>query len=131
MSDVPQTIVNENARLELLRCLAEYRDFRAACGAKIKQGTGGAELPEYVPLFVPEWTNDRADILLAATEAGKLGDILLAHYGGDPGGRMLEALQGPVVCITDQGYDWIRARDLVGEDVQEAANRARPAGGSR
>jgi hypothetical protein len=109
------TTVNENARLELLRTLASYRDFRAT-GA-------GANCQEYVPLFCTEFVNPREDVLLAATEASKIGQISLDHFDNDPMGRAVEALQGPVVCITDEGYDWIRARDLLGEDAQETASR--------
>ena len=100
-----------NARLEVLRCLARYRetlDGEAAAGRD-------DHLPKFVPLFSGEWANDDDDIVLAARECTKLGEIEM-----DFGGSFTRRLLGPMVRITDLGLDRIRAHDAFGETEQDA-----------
>lgn len=111
--DVPETVVVENARLELLRMLALWREVSA---------TKGPNWPRLVPLFEGEWGNSREDIILAAREANRLDQIEM-HVCNDPAGRIVAALHGgfeAMVGITDSGYDWIKARDAAGEAAQES-----------
>jgi hypothetical protein len=110
-TNLPATDVRENARLELLRCLAWSRDFNREERAKDPVNWSAHD---FVPLFCGDFQNTRADMLLAAREAAALGDIELVE-----GKDVIALLEGPMVQITDQGYDWIKARDVIGEAEQE------------
>lgn len=119
------TKVCENARLELLRGLASWVDCRARLHKQYPdEEMWQGERYTFAPLFVGEWENSRADILLAAKECAALGEIEIA---GRPDVKdmpvhvwdSIVALEGAPVRITDKGYDWIKARDAIGEAEQE------------
>jgi len=115
------THVKENARLELMRLLALLEDSR--------RGQDG--WPEWTPLFECEadgeggWENDREDIILAMQEATKLGHVEshALHGTGNPMNRVIANLRGGrewMVKLTPEGSAWIRARDALGEVLQDA-----------
>jgi hypothetical protein len=121
MGDLPRTEVRENARWELLRCLALIRDEFP----KLKlDGT------MHVPLYEGEWQNSKDDIWLAAQEAGKLGDIEFhdLNRSTDPATRFIVRTlrdgRDAMVRITDQGYGVVKAHDLLGEVAQDARGSA-------
>lgn len=104
---LPETVVNENARLELLRSEAETRDvMRKLVADGALHGWDG-----WSPLWEELATNSAEDFRLAARECAALGLIEL-HI--DEHGNY-------AVRLLDAGYDWIKARDLVGEVEQEGA----------
>jgi hypothetical protein len=103
------TQVVENARLELLRCLAAVEEWVQRAQAEdeaqtidIRTGLPNVPgaTPTHVPLFVEDWGSGNEDILLAAKEAALLGDIEYNDAGHHP--------NGPMVRITPQGYKKIR-----------------------
>lgn len=114
----PSTEVRENARLELLRNLAWYRDW---CAKRAKEEPDEPLFRNgFAPLFCSEWENRREDIALAAKECDALGEIEMVRPDGtDKTFDVLVSLEGAPVKITDKGYDWIRARDAIGEAEQE------------
>lgn len=94
------TVVVENARLELLRRLAWFREYMAK---------RRFDWPTHCPLWEDPWVNPESDILLAIREARLLGQI----EGGPDYYR-----------ITDAGYDWIKTYDATGELNHECLRRA-------
>lgn len=111
-TEIPETVVNENARLELMRCLADFRDWLEKWNKENGREPGYLR---FVPLFEEEWKNSEEMIRLAAREARALGHV---EYTVNT-----EAFFGlsEMIAITDAGYAWIRSRDAVGEVAQEGA----------
>jgi hypothetical protein len=104
-----------NARLELLRSLADCEDFSQWRIEQMKaEGRDPACWPTHAPLFIGPFENGEDDILIAAKEAAANGDILFNDRGQHP--------NGPMVRVTPKGYAWIRAHDLIGEMEQEDTN---------
>lgn len=103
--------VDERPRLTLLRSLASLRDYER------KHGYDKDEYwPKFTPLFgATTWPYDADDMVLACRESEKLGHIEVKGLVGTE-----RVLFGWMLRITDAGYDYIRARDLVGEVRQEA-----------
>lgn len=115
------TRVNENARLEVMRLLAQLEDL----------GRDHEHWPEFTPLFECEadegggWENDREDIILAVQEAVKLGhmEAHALHESTDRLNQIMANLRGGrewMVKLTPAGYAWIRAHDAIGEARHEA-----------
>lgn len=105
MSDL-ETVVVENARLELLRSMADTADVLRGCVARGEM----SDWDGWSPLFEDLAQNDADDIRLAARECAALGHIELSVDEGEY-----------AVRLTDAGYTWIRARDAKGEAAQEGA----------
>jgi hypothetical protein len=101
------TKVVENARLELLRSQVETQDAltRAVEQGHLSRWDGWSPLHEDFAQNSPE------DFRLAARECAALGHLEL--HTDDEGDMYVK--------ITPQGYDWIRAHDLIGETAQESA----------
>lgn len=101
IDEMPDTVVNENPRLELLRALAEWRETEPKLAAQF-----GWEPGKYasVPLGEYEWRNPWDLVVLAARESAAIGHITKV---------------GEMVAITDAGYAWIQAHDALGEATQE------------
>jgi hypothetical protein len=108
------TEICENARWEMLRCLALIREEFP------KMKLDGEQL---VPLYEGDWRNSKEDIWLAAEEAGKMGDIEFhdLRRGEDPATKFIVAMRGgrdAMVRITEQGYNAVKAHDAIGEVMQ-------------
>ena len=107
-----EMVRGERCRLSLLRMLADLRDFEVATGRYTNP-----DWPTHVPLFSATTEAERGypdDLcLLAAKEATAMGHI---------DGKMCRVLPGFsdfFMRITDEGYAYIRAHDIVGELEQE------------
>lgn len=112
MSEAHETVVVANARRELLRSL----EAAEAMTERMQREEGGDYWPTHFPLFVGEWANSHADIMLAAREAAALGDIEFNDQGRHP--------NGPMVRITEQGRKVIAAMLVLGEAEQERGRSA-------
>ena len=105
---VPDVQINENARLELLRTLAGWRDLLPKLRETLpdiaeEQALDGHSHP-------PAWANPWVDIVTAARECEGLGHVRLSRWGHPTEWS---------IAITDAGYAWIKARDVIGEITQE------------
>jgi hypothetical protein len=109
------TVIVGNARLELLRGLAFYRDFHERM---VREAGWESDFCRCVPLDEAEneYENDYADIRLAARECAAVGEIE-RHYADNYSVRLL--FPDGVVAITDLGYARIKAHDAMGEAAQE------------
>lgn len=116
------TIVIPNARLELLRALASWRDMHATL---VAQEGWEPDFCRLVPLDAAEadYENDYADIRLAARECAAVGEVELS-IPDDAMGRAL--YPDGFVAITDLGYDRIEAHDVIGESEQDARSLSHP-----
>lgn len=119
--EVAATAVVENARMELLRGLAQAEDSHEVRYAESARRKAAGERddpdwwPTHYPLFCGVWQNEAADIRLAVRECERLGFVEAARSALD------RAVGGPMVRITPAGYAWIRAHDALGEIAQEGA----------
>ena len=125
MTTPDATIVNENARLEVLRRYAFVRDHVGALNATLLDGE--VRYDDDCPLFADPWQNAVDAVRLAADEAVKLGQLrcigkrkLIARHP-QTGQEIWVEGSGNIYSITDAGYAYIRARDLLGETAQEAS----------
>ena len=101
------TVVNENARLELLRSMAETHDVLSAMTERGELNWNG-----WTPLHEDFAENNEEDFRLAARECAALG--LIDLHIDDEGDY--------AVRLRPAGYDWIRAHDAIGEAMQERAS---------
>lgn len=105
--------VHEGARLALLRCGAFMRDY-----ADAKKLANDPYWPTHFPLYAAgeEWGFEDDVMWLAAEEAVKLGQC-----EGNPTPPDYP-LRDFILRITDAGYDFIKAHDMIGEVRQDARN---------
>lgn len=116
MREKPTEIV-VNARLEVLRELARWRDTlmpllrKQGIDPSPEQPLDGHTWPRE-----DAWQNKWDDIVLAVRELSALGHISVTGMDSEP-------QEDWGLCITDAGYDWINAHDALGEAEQEAPPR--------
>lgn len=110
------TEVNERARIDLVRMLANYADFvRVKKARDTMRGDDPNLWPEWCPLFEGKWRHDDADMITAVREATLLGHIEsnALHASNDQVNRVVASLRGGqewMLRITPLGYDWIVSR---------------------
>lgn len=123
-----RTEINESARLDLLRALAQLEDAvqrenRDAAEGVIDLSTKRPAIagcwPTHLPLFDCEWNHSPDDMELAMREAAKLGHVEFnaLHTANSEPARLIASLHGGrefMVRITPAGHAWITARSLGG-----------------
>lgn len=130
MSETTMTRIAENARLELLRRWALWRDMVPRMKELAPQVEWERPQPLGAGYLNPErscgngkeddlYDNKWEDIVLAARECAAIGHLELHGRDRESLGWWDSQAGNWCVKITDAGYDWIKAHDAIGESRHE------------